>query len=129
MEPIVVNCPARNGANAVNMNSLPLNSVSEPTPFDADCALCGETFPFGYVPNPRLTAKTAGREVQGSTSDQPVSGGGSGPPASNRGPSPNDQRSNSLNPNNSANRAAGTNRSNQLNPNNAAYRASRGGRK
>jgi hypothetical protein len=32
----------------------------------------------------------------------------------------NDQRSNSLNPNNSSHRAASDNRSNQMNPNNAA---------
>lgn len=41
-------------------------------------------------------------------------------------PSPNDQRSNALNPNNPASKAAADNRGNQLNPNSDAYRASRG---
>ena len=40
--------------------------------------------------------------------------------------SPNDQRSDVLNPNNSAYHAATDNRSNQLNPNNPAYYSSRG---
>ena len=41
------------------------------------------------------------------------------------GPSPNDQRSDALNPNNSAHSAAADNRSNQMNPNNSAYGSSR----
>jgi hypothetical protein len=41
-------------------------------------------------------------------------------------PSPNDQRSNTLNPNNPAHQSANNNRSNQLNPNNPAYKSSRG---
>ena len=40
--------------------------------------------------------------------------------------SPNDQRSNTLNPNNSAARAAASNRSNQMNPNNPVHRSYRG---
>ena len=43
------------------------------------------------------------------------------------GPSPNDQRSNVMNPSNPAYRTASNNRSNQMNPNNPAHRASRGG--
>ena len=46
------------------------------------------------------------------------------------GRNPNDDRSNSLNPNNAAYRASMDNRSNQMNPNNPAYRSSRrGGRR
>lgn len=37
-------------------------------------------------------------------------------------PSPNDQRSNSMNPNNSAYHASQGNRTNQLNPNNPEYK-------
>ena len=44
------------------------------------------------------------------------------------GLSPNDQRSNTLNPNNPAHRSAANNRSNQMNPNSPAYRSSRGRR-
>ena len=38
----------------------------------------------------------------------------------------NDQRSNVYNPTSSDNKAAGNNKSNQMNPNNSAYRKSRG---
>ena len=41
------------------------------------------------------------------------------------GPSPNDQRSDAMNPNNPAHGSAAENRSNQMNPNNPAYRSSR----
>ena len=41
------------------------------------------------------------------------------------GRSPNDQRSDALNPNNPASKAAADNRSDQLNPTSPAYRASR----
>ena len=44
---------------------------------------------------------------------------------SDRGPSPNDQRSNVMNPNNPQYQSAIDNRSNQLNPSNPAYRSSR----
>ena len=42
-------------------------------------------------------------------------------------PSPDDNRSNSLNPNNPASRSVANNRSNQMNPNTPAHRTSRGG--
>ena len=44
----------------------------------------------------------------------------------NRGHSPNDDRSDSMNPNNPASQAAADNRSDQMNPNNPAYHSSRG---
>jgi len=40
---------------------------------------------------------------------------------------PNNDRSDSMNPNNPAEQAAADNRSNQMNPNNPAYHSSRGG--
>lgn len=43
-----------------------------------------------------------------------------------RGPSPNDQRSNAMNPNNAAHQASANNTSNQGNPNNPAFASSRG---
>jgi hypothetical protein len=51
-------------------------------------------------------------------------GGGNAPPGGSRS---NDQRSDTLNPNNPTSHAAVSNRSNQMNPNNSAYRSSRGG--
>ena len=53
-----------------------------------------------------------------------VGGGGN---VSARGSASNDQRSNTLNPNNPASTAAASNRNNQMNPNKSAYRSSRGG--
>ena len=41
-------------------------------------------------------------------------------------PSPNDQRSNALNPNNAASKAAADNRANQMNPEHPVHKASRG---
>jgi len=55
-------------------------------------------------------------------SDGDDDGGGGG----RDGPSPNDQRSDTMNPNNPASQAAADNRSNQMNPNNPAYHSSRG---
>ena len=43
-----------------------------------------------------------------------------------RGPSPNDQRSNAMNPNNAAHQASANNTTNQGNPNNPAFASSRG---
>ncbi len=40
--------------------------------------------------------------------------------------SPNDQRSDALNPTSGEHKAASDNRSNQMNPNNPAYRSTRG---
>ncbi len=41
-----------------------------------------------------------------------------------KGPSPNDQRSNAMNPNNPASQASHDNRSDQLNPNNPEHKGS-----
>ena len=128
MDPIVINRPGCGGANAVNMNSLPLSSVSEATKYEADCGLCGKSFPFGYVPNPRGLAETVGVEAEGIPTNEPSRSGGVGSGQPSRSPSPNDQRSNSLNPNNAASRASANNRSNQMNPNNSSFRVSQGRR-
>lgn len=69
------------------------------------------------------------RDVVVTTTSQltgPVALGG-GSLAGGSGPTPNDNRSNSLNPNNSASHAAANNHANQMNPNNPAYGSSRGG--
>lgn len=58
----------------------------------------------------------------------PASAGAKGGgPVPARGRAPNDNRSNTLNPNNPASAASASNRSNQMNPNTSAYRSSRGG--
>lgn len=106
MEPIVINCPVCGGVNAINMNSLPLSSLSEATPFEANCALCGKNFPFGFVPNPTVPAESPSAKDERIPSDVPSGGEGQGIGHFHPGPSTNDQRSNSLNPNNFSNRAA-----------------------
>jgi len=52
--------------------------------------------------------------------------GGVGALGASPAPTPDDQRSNAMNPNHQAHKATGDNRSNQLNPNNPAYKSSRG---
>ena len=59
----------------------------------------------------------------------PMGKGGHGGRGGGRGPSPNDQRSNVMNPNNPAHQDAADNRSDQMNPNNPAHDSSRGGGK
>jgi len=126
MEPIVINCPACSGANEINMNSLPLSSVSEATQFEAKCAMCGTAIPFGYVPNVKVLAESGSGESERVTLNAHSGYGGGDGGHFSHSASPSDQRSNTLNPNNSASRAAGNNHANQMNPNNAAYRASHG---
>jgi len=68
------------------------------------------------------SAKRNKTVTSGSSYEPDDDGGGSG----RSSPSPNDQRSDTMNPNNPANQAAADNRSNQMNPNNPAYHSSRG---
>lgn len=72
-------------------------------------------------------AKVSAERKKASVSD-PSGGSGSDDETWNGrgGPSPNDQRSDVMNPSNPAHQAAADNRSNQMNPNNPAYHSSRG---
>ena len=79
---------------------------------------CEEQILIGYVSEYRLVTSPAPDPEPIDTS----SGGGPG----HGGSSANDNRSNTLNPNNPAHRAAHDNRANQLNTNSQAYRSSRG---
>ena len=87
----------------------------------------------------RAVAIAVAQEAEGRQDSAPD--GDDGPPAGDNGasrtqragshgsgPSPNDQRSHAMNPNNAAHQAAADNRSNQMNPNNPAYGSSRGHR-
>lgn len=79
-------------------------------------------FPFEAILDTRKNTIQIDRRYHGAS--QGFGFGGWGQPAQNR--TPNDDRSDTLNSNNPASRAAAINRSNQLNPNNPAYRRSRG---
>ena len=80
--------------------------------------------PVAGQPSPETPASTEPQDNVGTL------GGGTGCVirSAAAGPGPNDQRSNTINPNNPAHRAAANNRSNQMNPNSPAYRASKGRR-
>ena len=111
--------------------------------FEVTCPLCAAEFPIGWVTEFRIKpsepSSVPSTEVQKSPGDITSLA----PPAKGveaetitvamtedddlaSGRSPNDDRSDALNPNNPAHQAAGDNRSNQLNPNNPAYDSSRG---
>ena len=136
----LVMCPGCSGSVIINLNSFPI-SQSNSQKLHIKCPLCCGGFYVGYVVE--SYEKTVEREPQdtGATHNTPAataatppppsaavlapSGGGSGGLPTNPNAA-NDQRSNSMKPNNSANRAAGNNRDNQMNPNNPAYRSSPG---
>ena len=72
---------------------------------------------------PAAGARLTDLNARGAGSDRPV-GGAMG---KRQDKSPNDQRSEALNPNRAANKAARANRANQLNPDHPAYHSSRNG--
>lgn len=111
-------CPSCGGMLLFAFGSLPIGSANHGDKFETKCAHCEEQFLIGYVSEYRLVTSPAPDPVDTSTS----SGGGPG----DGGNAANDNRSNTLNPNNPAHRAALDNRASQLNPNSRAYRSSRG---
>ena len=107
-------CPSCGGKVLFYLGSPPAGQAHQADRFERECRHCGEKVRLGS--NDRRVTSSAPDPVDTS------SGGGPG-----QGGSPaNDDRSNTLNPNNPAHRAARDNRSNQLNPNSQAYRSSRG---
>ena len=79
---------------------------------------------YKWLPSDPFTAETRSEPAE---ADSDGSGGSMTIPSGRNDPSPNDQRSNEMNPNNPSFRAGANNRSNQMNPNNPAYRSSMGG--
>ena len=137
MDTIRESCPHCHNPVLYNLGSLPLAQGS--MVFEIVCPHCDAPFRVGYAKDLTVVwsdklrkdeairqrrAEAAAVEAENATSGSAGGGGG----GFGRSPSGNDQRSNTLNPNNSANRAASNNRSNQMNPNSSAYRSSRGGR-
>ena len=142
-------CPNCGKTVLFEMGSLPTHHGA--MVFEVPCPHCDTRFPVGYVDKPELVWSEAQRRsdelaerqaeearrkdelakqkaekaAERSTAETSRSAGGGhgGAPRSDS----NDQRSNALNPNNSASRAAANNRSNQMNPNSSALGSSRGG--
>ena len=101
---------------------VPTVEVRDGDTFEVTCRACSRALRVGWG-GVESEPTSARRQMGGAVSP---SGGTSG--GSDRGLSPNDQRSNVMNPNNPEYQSAIDNRSNQLNPNNPAYRSSRGQR-
>ena len=141
-------CPSCEGPVIVNLGTFPLNSEPRNKTLHLQCPLCEEEVSVGYVSesyddtirreaesvanaarrpshrnsSPRTSARDSSSSPQ-PTDHRDEGGGGRGAPRFS-----NDDRSDSMNPNNPAHQSSGDNRSNQLNPNNSAYHSSRAGR-
>ena len=126
-ELINIECRSCHGVLVIQLGTWPLYGRDEESlTFEVKCPLCSSEFPVGVVKKVREIKDLEPRlPQQGQLPSLPQSGG-SFAGGLNQGASPNDQRSNALNPNNPAYKAGGENRSNQLNPNNPAYHSSRG---
>ncbi len=110
-------CPSCGGVLLFRWGSLPANSAHHGDKFETKCPHCEEQILIGLVSEYRLVTSEA-------PSPEPIDTSSGGGPVLG-GSSANDSRSNTLNPNNPAHRAAHDNRANQLNPNSEAYRSSR----
>ena len=113
-------CPSCGGMLYFASGSFPASSGKHGDKVETECPHCEEQILIGWVSEYRLLTPPAPDPEPVDTSAS--SGGGPG----HGGSSANDDRSNTLNPNNPAHRAAQDNRANQLNPNSQAYRSSRG---
>ncbi len=107
---------------------VPTFEVRNGDTFEVSCRACSRALTVGWGAVEGEPATSTG--VQTGRAISPSGGAWTGSASGLRigGPSPNDQRSDVLNPNNPQYQSAIDNRSNQLNPNNAAYRSSRGQR-
>ena len=125
MHIIQLQCPNCDGVILANFGNLTFDSYRDGNRFEVTCPHCSDNISIGYISE----FKKIEEEVE-VTSSQPSaeSSGGGGYGLGNPPSFSSDQRSNAMNPNNPAFKAAGANRSNQLNPNNPAFRSSRGRR-
>ncbi len=111
-------CPSCGGMLFFASGSFPASSAHHGDKIETECPHCEEQIVIGWVSEYRLVTSSAPdpESIDTSSGGGPVHGGRSA----------NDNRSNTLNPNNPAHRAVHDNRANQLNPNTPAYRSSRG---
>ncbi len=101
-------CPSCGGMLFFASGSFPASSAHHGDKFETECPHCEEQILIGYVSEYRLVTPPAPDSEPVDTSAS--SGDGPG----QRGSSANDDRSNTLNPNNPAHKAARDNRANQL---------------
>ena len=109
-------CPSCGGKVLFYLGPPPKGQADQGDRFENECRRCGKKVRL----SPSITGVTSPVSEPGDTSASSGGGPGLG------GSAANDDRSNTLNPNNPANKAARDNRANQLNPNSRAYRSSRG---
>ncbi len=121
MSILQLHCPYCDGEILANLGTMLTDDGDK---FKVTCPHCSSSFPLGYVSKYKRIEEEA--EVTITQPSDHASGGGNGLDQPPSHPTSNDQRSNSMNPNNPAFQAANDNRSNQMNPNNAAYRSCRG---
>ena len=107
---------------------VPTVEVRDGDTLEVTCRACTRALSVGWGAVEGQPATSTGGQTGGDVS--PSGGAWSGSAGGLRigGPSPNDQRSDVMNPNNPQYQSAIDNRSNQLNPNNPAYWSSRGQR-
>ena len=139
---IQIECPSCQGILFLSL-ALARAHNQDGQRFEVTCPLCSSEFPIGWItdfriktPEPSLLLSPEVQEapLQASSSSSPAKGfeerehmgddDGNHDRAGGR--SPNDDRADSMNPNNPAHQAATDNHSNQLNPNSPAYHTSRG---
>lgn len=123
MSILQLQCPNCDGEILANLGSMLADSAHSEDKFKVTCPHCSDNFPLGYVSKYKKIEEEA--EVTSTEPCAEASGGEYGLDQSPSHTTSNDQRSNSMNPNNPTFQAASDNRSNQMNPNNAAYRSSR----
>ncbi len=104
---------------------VPTVEVRNGDTFEVTCRACPRALSVGWGAV-ESEPTSVGDQTGGAVSPSGGTWSGSAVDRSGGGPSPNDQRSNVMNPNNPEYQSAIDNRSNQLNPNNPAYWSSRG---
>ena len=119
-----LHCPKCDGEIIVNLGSMLTDCAHSRDKFKVECPHCSYKFPLGFVSEYKKIEEAA--EVTSTQATDDASGAGFELGRSHSPTTSNDQRSNSMNPNNPSFQAANDNRSNQMNPNNSAYRSSRG---
>ena len=112
----IESCPSCGGKVLFYLGPPPAGQPHEGDRFENECRHCGAKVRLGS--NERRVTSPAPEPGDASASSGAGRVSGANPA--------NDDRSNTLNPNNPTHRAARDNRSNQLNPNSRAYRSSRG---
>ena len=143
---IVCTCSNCGGSVLVSLGDLPLGDMPSAV-IRGTCPMCSEKFPLGYVQTytdrtptnrepeqkreeeKRRAEEQAEQEKAASTASSGAGSDDDWDEAEDSGRSPNDDRSDSMNPNNDAHQAAMDNRADQMNPNNPSYWSSRGGRR